>query len=156
MCGLLICHGVYLQIETIVFSGPLILIMHVLRLHVDWTNLELKQHHQSRQWQHHSHLSLPTTFIMEYVIVINPGILFKIYVNAIKTTWYVFLQKKFQKLFLITVCHNFYWWIAYTPHKTTHWPQVGLEKVAWNKSKKKIELMHMMSKWHHGIKDYTK
>ena len=56
--GLLIraCTMCSLLKGAVVFKGPLILVMPVLGLHVDLVQLEMMQHHTSRQWKHQSHL----------------------------------------------------------------------------------------------------
>lgn len=53
-------QGVHLWMEAIVFGGPPILIMSILRLHLRlWLNLKMKQgDHNSHRWQHQSCLSL--------------------------------------------------------------------------------------------------
>ena len=47
-----------LETKAIVVRGPLVLAMPLSRLHMHLYQLGMKQHHNSHQWQHHSHFSL--------------------------------------------------------------------------------------------------
>ena len=49
---------VHLWKKTIIFWGPLIVVMPVGALHIDVDQQKMKQHHYSCQWQHTSHLPL--------------------------------------------------------------------------------------------------